>query len=56
MDLAAGLGLDPVNGAIADATEAYFTAARGAFRAEAGRIARERVTPAARTPGRRSSW
>ena len=37
-----------------DAAEAYATAAGEAFWAEAGRIARERVTPAARTPGRSS--
>lgn len=52
MDLAADLGLDPDSTAMTDATEAYFTAAGEAFWAEAERIARERVTPAARTPGR----
>jgi len=54
MDLAADLGLDPDSDAMTDATEAYFTAAGEAFWAEAERIARERVTPAARTPGRSS--
>jgi hypothetical protein len=52
VDLAAGLGLDPDSDAMTDATEAYFTAAGEAFWAEAERIARERVTPAARTPGK----
>ena len=54
VDLAADLGLDPDSDAMTAATEAYFTAAGEAFWAEAERIARERVTPAARTPGRSS--
>lgn len=54
IDLAADLGLDPDTDAMAGAAEAYVTAAGEAFRAEAERIARERVTPAARTPGRSS--
>ena len=52
VDLAADLGLDPDSDAMTAATEAYFTAAGEAFWAEAERIARERVTPAARTPGK----
>jgi len=56
VDLAADLdlGLDPDSAAMTDATEAYVTAAGEAFWAEAERIARERVAPAARTPGRSS--
>jgi hypothetical protein len=54
VDLAADLGLDPDSDAMTGATEAYFTAAGEAFWAEAERIARERVTPAARTSGRSS--
>ena len=54
VDLAADLGPGPDSGAMTGATEAYVTAASEAFCAENGRIARERVTPAARTPGRSS--